>query len=89
VSKFTLYSLTNPHDPFGRAEGKEADVRESIVYENKVKYSKDIKILRENIIRVLWEYFRWTMLVPGQKPQALSSLVENLIDACLDWAEGK
>jgi hypothetical protein len=84
-----LRSLARPDDPFGEADAKEEGIKEQVIYENKLTYSADLRELRQNIIRALWQYLRWVSLIPGQKPQALSSLVENLIDACLDWAEGK
>jgi hypothetical protein len=87
--QYTLRSLARPDDPFGEADAKEEGIKEQVIYENKLTYSADLRELRQNIIRALWQYLRWVSLIPGQKPQALSSLVENLIDACLDWAEGK
>jgi hypothetical protein len=87
--QYTLRSLARPDDPFGEADAKEEGIKEQVIYENNLTYSADLIELRQNIIRALWQYLRWVSLIPGQKPQALSSLVENLIDACLDWAEGK
>jgi hypothetical protein len=87
--QYTLRRLARPDDPYGEADAKEEGIKEQVIYENNLTYSADLIELRQNIIRALWQYLRWVSLIPGQKPQALSSLVENLIDACLDWAEGK